>query len=459
MPRSGFFQDLLGSVFERGNVLRSINDNRPIDELCDALLSNRGEVSARKIGTALLERYEKLDAEQKTAFFTHLNDNLDVNVDAVKAAADAYAIDPSPANLETLMKVSEPRRQELLRRLNQGSDATGRIVSMRKDLLSMLRENPALRRTDLDFDHLLASWFNRGFLVLRRISWETPANILEKIIEYEAVHAINDWDDLRGRLEPEDRRCFAFFHPSMPGEPLVFVEVALSKGIPDSIQSVLSQSPPSLAGEDANTAVFYSISNCQAGLRGISFGNSLIKQVVDDLSVALPNLKTFVTLSPVPGFSKWVKNEIAEHPDHPGQELLEPGTNSELAEQLAAYYLSRAKRGDALPIDPVARFHLGNGAQLHAILPDADTSEKGKQQSFGVMVNYMYRLSRVEANHQAFAESAAIAQSSTVTSLAQKAEKLISQAPPAPAITPEPIPVPTQLPEDEVSPTTKTANG
>lgn len=457
MPRSGFFQDLLGSVFERSSVLRSINDNRPIDELCDALLSNRGEVSARKIGTALLERYEKLDTEQKAAFFTYLNDNLDVDVEAVKAAADAYATDPSPANLEALMKTSEPQRQELLRRLNQGSDATGRIVNMRKDLLGMLRQNPALRRTDLDFDHLLASWFNRGFLVLRRISWETPANILEKIIEYEAVHAINDWADLRGRLEPEDRRCFAFFHPSMPGEPLVFVEVALSKGIPDSIQSVLSQTRPSLAGEDANTAVFYSISNCQAGLRGISFGNSLIKQVVDDLSVALPNLKTFVTLSPVPGFSKWVNGEVAEHPDHPAQTLLDTESNPELAEQFAAYYLARAKRGDALPIDPVARFHLGNGAQLHAILSEADTSEKGLQQSFGVMVNYMYRLGRVEANHQAFAESATIAQSSAVTSLAQKAEKLISQA--APASVPAPVVAPISEPDDEAKPTSQSANG
>ena len=449
MRRSSIFQDLLGSVFERGNVLRSINDNRPINELCDALLSNRGEVSARKIGTALLARYEKLDTDQKAAFFSHLNDHLDVDVDAIKTAAEAYGTDPSPANMETLMTVSEPKRQELLRRLNQGSDATNRIVSMRKDLLGMLRENPALRRTDLDFDHLLASWFNRGFLVLRQISWATPANILEKIIEYEAVHAINDWDDLRGRIEPEDRRCFAFFHPSMPDEPLVFVEVALSKGIPDSIQSVLSQSRPFLEGEDANTAVFYSISNCQEGLRGISFGNSLIKQVVDDLSVALPNLKTFVTLSPVPGFSRWVKQEVSENPNHPGKILLSPDADSELAEQLAAYYLSRAKRSDALPVDPVARFHLGNGAALHAILSNADTSEKGEQQSFGVMVNYIYRTGRVETNHQAFAENATVAQSSTVSSLAQKAEKLIVQA----------NAVPAAITDDGAKPTSQSANG
>nr|WP_306269188.1 malonyl-CoA decarboxylase [Pararhizobium sp. IMCC3301] len=431
MPRSGFFQDLLGSVFERSKVLRSINDNRPIDELCAALLSNRGEVSARKIGTALLARYERLDTDQKAAFFTYLNDNLDVDVATIQAAAQAYGEDQSPANLQTLLRASEPKRQILLRRLNQVSDATGRIVSMRRDLLAMLRDKPVLRRSDLDFEHLLSSWFNRGFLVLRQISWETPANILEKIIEYEAVHAINDWSDLRGRLEPEDRRCFAFFHPSMPDEPLVFVEVALTRGIPESIQSVLSKTRPSQSSDDANTAVFYSISNCQAGLRGISFGNSLIKQVVDDLSVALPNLKTFVTLSPVPGFAKWLKQAAIDNPDHPGRQLFGPEPDQELAEQLAAYYLAKVKRDDAAPVDPVARFHLGNGAQLHAILTAADQSTKGKQQSLGVMVNYLYRLSRVEANHQAFAENGTVALSSSVSGLAQKAEKLIAQSEPA----------------------------
>lgn len=431
MPRSGFFQDLLGSVFERRNTLRSINDNRPIDELCAALLSNRGEVSASKIGTALLARYERLDADQKAAFFAHLNDNLDVDVPTIEAAARTYGQDQSPHSLRALLRASEPKRQELLRRLNQSSDATGRIVSMRKDLLALLRDKPVLRRSDLDFEHLLSSWFNRGFLVLRQISWHTPANILEKIIEYEAVHAINDWSDLRGRLEPEDRRCFAFFHPSMPDEPLVFVEVALTRGIPDSIQSVLSQTRPSLSGEDANTAVFYSISNCQTGLRGISFGNSLIKQVVDDLSVALPNLKTFVTLSPVPGFAKWLKQATADNPDHPGRHLFDPKSDQELAEQLTAYYLTRVKRDDGSPIDPVARFHLGNGAQLHAILAAADQSPKGKQQSLGVMVNYLYRLGRVEANHQAFAENGTVALSSSVSGLAQKAEKLIAQSEPA----------------------------
>lgn len=429
MARSNFLADLLGSVFERRDIIGVDDDKRPIEELCAALLSTRGEVSARKIGTALLSRYEQLEMDRRAAFFRHLNDALDVDANKVEEAAKNYSAEPSPANLEALLNLSEPKRQELLRRLNQGSDATGRLVAMREDLLALLGREPALRRTDLDFEHLFMSWFNRGFLVLRHISWETPANILEKIIEYEAVHAINDWEDLRGRLEPGDRRCFAFFHPAMPDEPLVFVEVALTRGIPDSIQSVLSQDRPSLRGEDANTAVFYSISNCQAGLRGISFGNSLIKQVVDDLSAALPNLKTFVTLSPVPGFAKWLARQVAENPDHPGAALLgaEPG-DGELATQLASYYLVHTKREDGLPLDPVARFHLGNGAELHAAHGAADMSDNGKRQSLGVMVNYLYRLPRVEANHQAFAEEANVAKSSSISSLAQKAERLIAQA-------------------------------
>ncbi|MFK8034673.1 MAG: malonyl-CoA decarboxylase [Hyphomicrobiales bacterium] len=429
MPRSNFLQDLLGSVFDRSNVLRSSDDNRPINELCAALLSNRGEVSAKAIGTALLSRYERLETDEKISFFRHLTDELDVDADAIANAADAYGSDRSPKKLEELLAVSEPKRQELLRRLNQGSDATGRIVSMRKDLLKNLRTEPTLKRADLDFQHLLSSWFNRGFLVLRRISWETPANILEKIIEYEAVHAINDWAELRARLEPQDRRCFAFFHPSMPDEPLVFVEVALTKGIPNSIQSVLSHDRPSLSGETADTAVFYSISNCQEGLRGISFGNSLIKQVAADLSTALPNLKTFVTLSPVPSFAKWIGNEIEQNASHPGQELkIYTTLESELAAQLTSYYLSKIKRTDGLPLDPVARFHLGNGAEFHAAHAEADLSENGREQSYGVMVNYLYRLNKVEANHQAFAEDGTIAHSSAIASLAQKAEKLIVQS-------------------------------
>ncbi|MBZ0124470.1 MAG: malonyl-CoA decarboxylase, partial [Roseovarius sp.] len=271
----------------------------------------------------------------------------------------------------------------------------------------------ALMALDLDFRHLFASWFNRGFLVLRPISWESPAHILEKIIAYEAVHAIGSWEDLRRRVEPADRRCFAFFHPAMPDEPLIFVEVALTRGTPGSVQALLAGDREVLDDEKADTAVFYSISNCQAGLASISFGNSLIKQVAADLSLELPGLRTFVTLSPIPGFTAWLKAEELVH---------DPGDDTQMR-MLAAFYLLRAKRGNGQPLDPVARFHLDNGASVHQVHARADTSPNGLKQSQGVMVNYLYDLARVTQNHERFAASSQIAASSEVRALAAAAEK------------------------------------
>jgi malonyl-CoA decarboxylase len=284
---------------------------------------------------------------------------------------------------------------------------------MREDLLQFVQGDDALQALDLDFRHLFASWFNRGFLVLRPISWESPAQFLEKIIAYEAVHAINSWEDLRRRLEPGDRRCFAFLHPAMPEEPLIFVEVALTKGVPGSIQSLLAEDREQIQAEDADTAVFYSISNCQAGLAGISFGNSLIKQVVADLSLELPGLKTFVTLSPIPGLTRWLDAEG----------LVEETYDDSRTQSLAASYLMTAKRADGLPLDPVARFHLGNGALIHRVHAGADTSDKGMQQSAGVMVNYLYDLAKVTQNHEQFASAHAIAASPDIRSLSAAAEE------------------------------------
>ena len=279
---------------------------------------------------------------------------------------------------------------------------------MRADLLRLGEKEPELQALDLDFRHLFASWFNRGFLVLRPINWESPAHILEKIIAYEAVHAIDSWDDLRRRLEPADRRCFAFFHPSMPDEPLIFVEVALNKGIPRSVQALLAEDRAAMPAEEADTAVFYSISNCQAGLASISFGNSLIKQVASDLSAELSGLNTFVTLSPIPGLAKWLK-----------QVGLTWDTNEpENMQALAAHYLLNAKSRDGLPFDPVARFHLGNGAIVHAVHADADISDKGRVQSGSTMVNYLYDLSRVAQNHENFATTREVVATSEVRTLA-----------------------------------------
>jgi malonyl-CoA decarboxylase len=300
---------------------------------------------------------------------------------------------------------------------------------LREDLLAHLRENPRLKPVDADFVHLFTSWFNRGFLVLKRIDWTTPANILEKIIRYEAVHAIRDWDDLRSRVEPSDRRCYGFFHPQLVDEPLIFVEVALTREIPDSVGKLLNIGRIPIAADEATTAVFYSISNTQAGLSGVTFGSFLIKQVVEDLKSELPNLKTFVTLSPAPGFAAWLERERDEVSARLEREedalglLGEPGwyRDADTAERVrpallaaAAHYYLKAKTPAGLPLDPVARFHLGNGARLERLNFLGDESETGIRQSYGLMVNYLYARDRIEANHEAYAENGVVAAAPSV---------------------------------------------
>lgn len=431
MKTTSFIQDINASVLDRTTSIGSGQDGRPIEELCHELLSRRGEISSNQIGSAILNKYAKFSTGEKLSFFEFLTNSLDLDAQTVESHARAYQQDASVQTLQLLIDAAEPPRQELLRRLNHVPGATAALVAMRHDLLALLSEHPQLRRTDIDFSHLLKSWFNRGFLVMRPISWETPANILAKIIQYEAVHAINDWDDLRRRLQPGDRRCFAFFHPSMSDEPLVFVEVALCKGIPTSVQDVLSNDRSPLNTQQIDTAVFYSISNCQKGLKGISFGNSLIKQVVQDLTRDLPSLKTFVTLSPIPGLSNWVNNADHNLPKPLTAELSTAQENAinnddfsaietqtDNLNTLAARYLVDIKRNDGLPLDPVARFHLGNGASIHDVLPMADTSTKGLNQSFGTMVNYRYDIAKVEKYHEDFARDGTLNASRTVQSKA-----------------------------------------
>ena len=295
--------DLLTTLFERRLDRAVSGSTEPLPEMCRALLSGRGEVSGMKLAQQVLARYQAGSTEERINFFTFLSEEMDVDPEKVAEAARVYAENPDASNLEALLEVAEPPRQELLRRLNQAPGGTAALVSMRVDLMRAAKANLSLERVDLDFRHLFASWFNRGFLVLRRITWESPANILEKIIQYEAVHEIHSWADLRLRLEPPDRRLFAFFHPAMPDDPLIFVEVALTQGVPGAIGPILTQDRSPLPPQNADTAVFYSISNCQSGLRGISFGNSLIKQVVEVLARDIPGLSRFVTLSPIPGLA------------------------------------------------------------------------------------------------------------------------------------------------------------
>ena len=435
MNRMSTLNDLLYSLLERGARLvdwggGEKRDERSTEQLCETLLSSRGQASGVALAAEILRRFEEMDDADKVLFFNRLAQDFDVDPDAVFEATEQYLASRSPEALAALGAAAEPRRQALLRRLNFAPGGTGKLVRMRGDLLRLMKTEPALRRIDQDFQHLLESWFNRGFLVLRPIDWSTSADILDKIIAYEAVHEIDSWDDLRRRLQPADRRCFAFFHPAMPDEPLVFVEVALTDQTSDSIQAVLAPGRRPLAPGDASTAVFYSISNCQEGLKGVSFGAFLIKQVAQDLARALPNLNTFVTLSPVPGLGRWLRDRAREEPESAAGQVaaltgdLDWPRDEAKAEAvkpmlmgLAAGYLLDAKREDGQPVDPVARFHLGNGASLARINWLADRSAKGLAQSFGVMVNYLYELEQVEAHHEDYAERREVHSSRQVRAL------------------------------------------
>ena len=407
--------DLLSTVFARRyrRRLPLQSDSRPLSALADDLVGTTGEISGLAIAEDILSRFEIMGDAQKLEFFQYLATAMNIDPANVRRTLEAYEKTPSKASYRAFASAAEPARQEMVRRLNRVPGATAALVRMRADLLRIGRGMPDLEALDLDFRHLFASWFNRGFLVLRPINWESPAHILEKIIAYEAVHTIDSWDDLRRRLEPTDRRCFAFFHPSMPDEPLIFVEVALNKGIPGSVQTLLAQDRKARPEAEADTAVFYSISNCQPGLASISFGNSLIKQVVSDLAAEPTGLTTFVTLSPIPGLTKWLAHEnYAWDCDQPGQ-----------MKALAADYLLNAKAQDGLPVDPVARFHLGNGAIIHAVHADADISENGRSQSGGAMVNYLYDLRDVSQNHEAFVSNKNVAATPYVHALAREAAR------------------------------------
>ncbi len=379
-----------------------------LTSLCHSLLGARGEASGTAMADRILLLYETKSPQERQDFFSALRDQFEVNLDEIQLAVDA-ARDGFPQAYRALQKAAEPPRQELLRRLNSAPNGTARLVAIREDLLRALDQDPSLEPVDADFRHLLRSWFNRGFLIVSDINWSTSAEILEKIIAYEAVHAIDSWDALRLRLVPRDRRCFAFFHPAMPDEPLIFVEVALTRGIASSIQTVLDDERDAIAPEDANTAIFYSISNCQAGLAGVSFGSFLIKQVAADLMRDLPNLKQFATLSPIPGLGRWMNQQAISAADGIDEKgALQPEV---------ARYLLLAKDAKGRPMDPVARFHLGNGAQLHAIHAGADTSENGVQQSRGYMVNYLYELDKIERRHEAFVAGDQLAASKEVMRL------------------------------------------
>jgi len=418
-------------------LLEKITQARALSKAVSAakkLLSERGDSNAASMANDVIQCYQQLGDESKLSFYQTLATGFNPDPASVVRAAHAYSAEGTAANLIKLTRAAEPPRQELLRRINRAPGGTRAIVAMRRDLLKRLDKRPELAALDYDLRHLLTSWFNPGFLKMHQVDWQSPAHILEKIIQHEAVHEIDGWDDLRRRLQP-DRRCFAFFHPQLPDEPLIFVEVALLQDVPDAIGPLVDKKSEPIATGAPKVAVFYSISNCEPGLRGVSMGNFLIKRVAERLKTEIPSLKTFVTLSPIPGFVDWVvagaklgsakpkaattakveaslatldlkKRSWSERRVADGTPATAPQAEQDALLNLCAAYLvfvSAQREGN-----PVAKFHLDNGARLNRINWAADLSRKGLRQSAGLMVNYLYDLDDVEENHEAFLNAGVI---------------------------------------------------
>ena len=415
-----FFQNIITSVMKgtrRLNRFRSkgfgkLHNN--INKAVDSVMSTSGEVSSLVFAEHLLNLIEDLDDNGLKKFLKDLLKNYDIDTKVLLKDVKNYSSNKNTENFEKIRISSEPGWIELFRRLNSSSNGTYRLVKLRERIRSLNDEE--LKTFDLRLLKLFKYWFNPSFLVLEKIDWETPANILEKIIEYEAVHEINSWDDLRARLAPVDRQCFAFFHPLIPNDPLIFVEVALTTGIPKSIQKIINLDRQEIEIEDANTAIFYSISNCHNGLLGISFGNFLIKQVASNLKRELPDLNQFTTFSPLPGFMKWME----EYSPISFERCTDKNCSEDELTKNAIKYLTHSERDDGMPNDPVSRFHIGNGASLERINLNADTSEKGMTQSYGVMANYLYDLDVVEENHEIFFKNKVVPVSSEIESLKKK---------------------------------------
>lgn len=412
---------------------RTLNEKRGqqwLAQAAETLRSELGESSGVSLARRITERYAALPPEGRLDFLQMLATRFSTDTARLDAAIRHYAEHPGPAAAQLLHEAAESRRQEVLRRLNFAPSGTAALLRMREDVLELLPQHPELGEVDADFEHLFRSWFNRGFLQLKRIDWHTPAVVLEKIIRYEAVHEISGWSDLRRRLDPPDRKCFAFFHPTLADDPLIFVEVALTEDIPDAIGPLLADGRPPIDVRAARTAVFYSISNCQKALRGVSFGNFLIKQVAEELKRDFPQLRNFVTLSPVPGFMSWLKRAHPEAPEL--QALAQPGWQADAAaaerlrprlQALLASYLFDAKTDIGRPADPVARFHLGNGACIEHVRWLGDVSEKGLRNAAGFMVNYLYDLDNIEANHEAHFKHGTIFASRQVRALREPAQR------------------------------------
>jgi len=412
-----FFQKILSSVMKGTRRLNRIGSksfgklHKDINKAVDSVMSTTGEVSSLVYAEHLLNLIENQDDNGLKKFLLNLLSNYDIDTGKLIEDVKTYNNDKNDQNLKKINISAEPKWIELFRRLNSTSNGTSRLVKLRERIRAL--EDSDLKAFDSGLLKLFKYWFNPSFLVLEKIDWETPANILEKIIEYEAVHEINSWDDLRARLAPLDRQCFAFFHPLIPNDPLIFVEVALCSETPISIQEIIKIDREETDIEKVNTAIFYSISNCQNGLLGISFGNFLIKKVAKTLKRELPELNQFLTLSPIPGLMKWME----EYAPITFERCGDGNCSDDELMKKTIKYLTESNRSDSMPNDPVGRFHIGNGASLERVNLKADLSKKGLSQSYGVMANYLYDLDVVEENHELFFENKIVQTSSEIKSL------------------------------------------
>ena len=405
--------DVGKKIFKKKESIKK-NDIDSIVSLCDDLISNKGAAFGITVARDITELYQTLSEEKKILFFKKINEKYKPSFTKVNQAIDIYKNSQNEKTLSDLFRVSEGSRRELFRRMNMAPNGTAIIVSLREDLLRILKDNSDLIPLDNDLRHLFRAWFNPGFLKLEKITWNTKAAVLEKIIEYERVHQIKDMNELKRRLG-EDRRFFSYFHPALEDEPIIFVQVALTKGLGKSIQELLK---PTTAGEKKNdTATFYSISNCQEGLSRVTLGNFLIKRVVYEIQEELPNIKNFGTLSPIPGFRDWfsyleenkIKNILQDSKEQDisflksndlkiGDKRIIESNNA--IKKLVAHYIVNEKNHKGLPINEVSRFHLGNGAIVEDIVINANISEVGFRRSFGIMANYLYELKNIEENHE-----------------------------------------------------------
>ena len=391
--------------------------HKDINKAADSVMSSSGEVSSIVFAEHLLHLIDDQTDEELLVFLNYLLTEYDIDTESLLQNVQAYQSERNQDNLTLISSSSEPKWIELFRRLNAAPAGTHKLIKLREKIKYLLTEgNLELESLDKGLLRLFKYWFNPSFLVLEKIDWSTPANVLEKIIEYEAVHEINSWDDLRARLAPSDRQCFAFFHPLIPEDPLIFVEVALTNKIPETIAEVIRIERDEIENDQINTAVFYSISNCQNGLSGISFGNFLIKKVAHKLRQEIDGLDNFLTLSPLPGLMRWLENNAPLSYERCKNKTIE---DNDLI-QKTIKYLTESNRNDGLPNDPVARFHLGNGAILKQININGDLSNKGLDQSNGIMVNYLYDLDTVERNHELFVQTKEVLLSNELKSFKKK---------------------------------------